>query len=95
LTHNQPCVTLNEVELNATQKGGEKVVDIEKLKTAIDDSGMTMVAISNKSGIDRATLYNRLKGVGEFTASEITGMADALRLKQREREEIFFAKEVE
>lgn len=71
------------------------MVDIEKLKTAIDDSGMTMVAISNKSGIDRATLYNRLKGVGEFTASEITGMADALRLKQKEREDIFFAKEVE
>ena len=71
------------------------MVDIDRLKTVIDDSGMTMVALAVKSGIERATLYNRLKGVGEFTASEITGMADALKLKQQEREDIFFAKQVE
>ena len=47
------------------------MVNIELLKTVIDDSGMTMVAISEKSGIKRETLYQRLKGSGEFTASEI------------------------
>ena len=65
------------------------MVNIEKLKTIIDDSGMTMVAISKKSGIKRETLYNRLIGVGEFTASEIVGITNALRLTKAERDDIF------
>lgn len=71
------------------------MVDIVKLKEAVEDSGMTMVAISKKSGIERPTLYNRLNGVGEFTASEIMGMTKALRLNNREKEAIFFATKVE
>lgn len=39
------------------------------LKDKITDSGMTVKAVAEKSGILRETLYNRLKGVGEFTAS--------------------------
>ena len=39
------------------------MVDIEKLKKTIQDSGMTMVAVSQKSGITRETLYNRIKAV--------------------------------
>lgn len=65
------------------------MVNIEKLKTIIDDSGMTMVAISRKSGIKRETLYNRLAGTGEFTASEIVGLTKTLRLSRAERDEIF------
>lgn len=67
------------------------MVDFEKLRAAIDDSGMTMVKIADKSGILRATLYNRLAGVGEFTASEIEGLSKTLRLSTRERNAIFFA----
>ena len=71
------------------------MTDIEMLKTAIADSGMTMVSISEKAGIKRETLYNRLKGIGEFTASEIVGLSDALHLKNADRNRIFFAKNVE
>lgn len=67
------------------------MVDIERLKEVISDSGMTMVAISDKSGIERTTLYNRLAGVGEFTASEITGLTSALRLSKPERDHIFLS----
>lgn len=67
------------------------MVSIERLKKAIDDSGITITALSEKSGIERATLYNRFNGVGEFTASEITGIVKALRLTNEEREYIFFA----
>lgn len=44
------------------QKGGATLADIELLKEKIADSGMTVKAISEKSGILRETFYNRLKG---------------------------------
>lgn len=59
-------------------KGDDKLTDFELLNEVIADSGMTMSAIASKSGILRETLYNRLKGVGEFTASEITGLSETL-----------------
>lgn len=71
------------------------MVSIEKLKEAIHESGITITALAKKSGIERYTLYNRLNGVGEFTASEISGISMALRLTKDEREAIFFAGEVE
>jgi predicted transcriptional regulator len=71
------------------------MVNLKMLKEKIAESGITMVALSKKSGIERATLYNRLDGIGEFTASEISGVSDALRFNKKEREDIFFAKRVE
>lgn len=64
--------------------------NIELLKDKISDSGITMVALSKKAGIVRETLYNRLAGIGEFTASEIVGLSGALKLSKAERELIFF-----
>ena len=63
--------------------------NIELLKDKIKDSGIPMVTLSKKSGIVRETLYNRLAGVGEFTASEIIGLTDALKLTKTERDQIF------
>lgn len=63
--------------------------DIKMLKDKITDSGMTVKAIAEKSGILRETLYNRLKGVGEFTASEIVSLSNVLNLSQTERDDIF------
>lgn len=65
------------------------MADIELLKNVIENSGMTMSSIASKSGIVRETLYNRLNGVGEFTASEIVGLSKALRLSIIERDQIF------
>lgn len=67
------------------------MADVELLQAKIDESGMTMVAIAKKSGIDRTTLYNRLKNVGEFTASEIVGLSTTLRLTKPERDKIFLS----
>ena len=71
------------------------MTDIEMLKNKIDSSGMTMVSISKKAGILRETLYNRLNGIGEFTASEIVGLCEALKISKSERDSIFFKKKVE
>lgn len=67
------------------------MANINLLKSIIEESGMTMVAISEKSGISRQTLYNRMDGVGEFTASEIVGLTKALKLKKSMRDQIFLA----
>lgn len=71
------------------------MTDFELLKNKIAESGMTMVAIAEKTGISRETIYNRFKGVGEFTASEMVALSDVLRLTNRERDRIFFARKVE
>lgn len=70
------------------------MVNIDKLRKRIDESGMPMTRIAERSGIVRETLYNRLNGVGEFTATEIMALTQVLRLNRAEREAIFFAKEV-
>lgn len=63
--------------------------NIDLLKKKITDSGMTVVAIAEKSDILRETLYNRLNGKGEFTASEIVGLTKALSLSRKDRDDIF------
>ena len=70
------------------------MTDIELLLSKIQESGMTMMAIAEKSGIERATLYNRLKGKGEFTASEIVSLSSVLRLSKPERDKIFLSANV-
>lgn len=67
------------------------MTDIELLKEKIKDSGMKMTSIAEKSGIVRETLYNRLAGIGDFTATEIVGLTDTLRLSKAERDKIFLS----
>ncbi len=66
--------------------------NIAALKEKIADSGMTITTIAKRSGIVRETLYNRMSGIGEFTASEIVGLTETLKLSKAEREQIFFTK---
>lgn len=65
--------------------------DVETLKCKMDESGMTMVNIAKKAGILRETLYNRLNGRGEFTASEIIALSEVLHLTKKERDDIFLS----
>jgi len=66
------------------------MVDVDALRKHIDRSGMTIVFISEKSGISRETLYNRLSNQGEFKASEILSLSNTLNMSQSDRDEIFF-----
>lgn len=67
------------------------MTDFELLHKKIIQARISMTALSELSGIKRETLYNRFKGIGEFTASEITGLCGALHIDNDERESIFFA----
>ena len=70
------------------------MTDFELLKEKIADSGMTMTAIASKSGMLRETLYNRMKGKGEFNASEIVALTGVLHISKEERDAIFFGEKV-
>lgn len=68
------------------------MTDFVLLDEKMKESGMPTTVIASRTGIKRETLYNRLKGKGEFTASEIVALTDTLRLTKSEREQIFFCK---
>jgi predicted transcriptional regulator len=72
-------------------KGGEEMTDLKLLREVIDESGLKITALSEKAGINRTTLYNRLNGKGDFTVSEMSRLSDALRLSSSDRDRIFFA----
>lgn len=55
---------------------------------------MTFSSIAKKSGILRETLYNRLNGVRDFTATEIVGLSRTLKLTKSERDDIFLNEKV-
>lgn len=76
-------------------KGGKKLTDSKKLSDEISDSGMTITAIARKIGITREGFYKKLNNETEFKASEISALQKILRLSNKKRDEIFFAKEVE
>ena len=63
--------------------------DIELLKDKINESGMTIPTVADRAEIDKYVLYNRLKGLGEWKASEIVGLTKALKLTKTERDRIF------
>ena len=65
------------------------MVKLEKLKTIIKESGIPMTVIAKRSNIKRETLYNRLNGIGDFTASEIVGLKKTLKLTVKDIENIF------
>ena len=69
--------------------------DVKLLESIISDSGMTMVALAEKTGILRETLYNKIRGISEFKASEIAALTKALKLTSEQRDAIFFAEKGE
>ena len=69
------------------------MVNLDLLRCKVSESGMTVQAIAEKSGILRETFYNRLKK-GDFKASEVQRITEVLRLTRDERDQIFFAPDV-
>ena len=65
------------------------MTNVDLLNKKIAESGLKKTAISEKTGILRATLYNRLNGIGEFTATEIVALTNVLGLTIDERDQIF------
>ena len=61
------------------------------LKETIEDRGITISALSRKTGLSREAVYRKLKNPNsDFTASQIISFTKALRLTPEERDSIFF-----
>lgn len=76
--------------VNINRQRRYKMTNVVALKKRMDETGMTITSIAEKSGILRETLYNRLK-TGDFKLSEICSLVRVLRLSNEERDKIFFA----
>lgn len=70
------------------------MTDGNRLKRLIEQSGIKVTALCDRTGITRQTLYNKLNGKGNFTVPEITALTQELHLTATQRNEIFFASEV-
>ena len=69
--------------------------DLALLRRKIDNSGLTVTAVAQKSGLKRETLYNKLQGESEFKASEISALTLVLQMSRDERDKIFFSNQGE
>lgn len=70
-------------------------MDLNYLNGRITLSRIPIVAIAEKMGISRQSLYMKMKGEREFKTSEVTSLCDILRLTDEERTLVFFAEEVD
>ena len=69
------------------------VVNIELLKDKVNESGMTVTAICEKTGMLRQTYYSRLKNP-DFTILEVDALRRVLHLSASDVRRIFFASDV-
>ena len=65
------------------------------LDESVERSGLKRGYIAAVLGISRQALLLKLKGRTEFTASEISTLTRILKLSKKDRDNIFFASEVE
>ena len=63
---------------------------MKNLKDVIIEKGFRISWIANQLNITRYTLYNKINGVTEFTASEIAKLTEILHLSNLEVKSIFF-----
>ena len=71
------------------------MVNVNKLKGKIVEKELTIGKVANKMGIDRATLYRRLKEKGTtFTIGEALAICKILDLTPQEATAIFFSHHV-
>jgi predicted transcriptional regulator len=63
------------------QKGGENMVNINKLKAKIVESELTVERLALIIGVNKATLYRKINGNGEnFTIKEVDSIIKALNI---------------
>lgn len=70
-------------------------VDVELLRSKIDEQNITIEKLSNLIGIDASTFYRKIKASGEtFTVKEMFALIEVLRISKKDAEKIFFAQEL-
>ncbi len=67
------------------------MVNTEKLKAKMKDSGYKFEWVASQLNIHRASLQNKIEGRTEFKASEIQKLGELLNMTAQQRDSIFFA----
>lgn len=68
-------------------------MNLKLLNAVIDEVGIPLSTIAEKTGISRRSLYLKLAGEREFKVSELNTIADLFRLTDEEKTMIFFGKQ--
>ena len=66
-----------------------------ELELQIKRAGVTKKALAKRLGITEMALFNKIKNVSEFKASEIATLAYALGMTSEQRDAIFFGQKCE
>ncbi|MBE6729677.1 MAG: hypothetical protein E7568_05545 [Ruminococcaceae bacterium] len=69
-------------------------MNISELMASIARNGLSIPKLAQKIGIDKKTLYSKIKGISSFTQREIVLISKALKLSQEQIMIIFFADDV-
>lgn len=70
------------------------MADLNRLNQAIKERGISQRYIANQIGLSEVVLSRKLHGQTEFTVSEANAISSAIKLTTKERNDIFFAKQV-
>jgi len=65
-------------------------IDTQALQMRIKEEETTVEALAKEIGVDRATLYRRMK-TGKLRIGDVHGLCDALGLSKEEAVNIFLA----
>ena len=85
-------VAVDSKSTEKTEERRNEMTNTAMLENAIRASGLKKKHIYETLGISRQGLDLKIKGVNEFRASEIEKLCDLLKLTNRDRLAIFFAK---
>ena len=69
------------------------MVKTNKLQGKMKEHGYTIQSLADEINVSRATLFNKIHNVTEFSAGEIMEIGKILMLNYVEIQKIFFAKE--
>lgn len=71
------------------------MVNVNKLRGKIVEQGMTVTGLAQRIGVNRSTLYRKLRSDGkDFTIEEADLIVEELKLTYAEANSIFFSQYV-
>lgn len=77
-----------------TKTQGGDTVNIIELKVKLMRSNMSVEDLAQRMGINKVTLYRKIKGESQFDLNEIKEVAAILNLTQNEIFSIFFTSQL-
>ena len=91
----QEIMLYDVYRIKFNKRGGDGLIDTQKLQGKMREHGYTINSLAKKLGISNTSLFNKIHNIQEFVVSEMQMIANLLHLTKSEIQAIFFAKFVE